>query len=130
MNSMTAWPPDELDAVARADELAIVVAGRDGHVPAPTTIWVVRVGDHLYVRSFRGPSGGWYRRALRGGRGHIAAGGVERDVVLSDAHDVSSLDVDAAYRAKYGRSPYLAAMVEPSVADTTLRLTPADREAT
>jgi 4-carboxymuconolactone decarboxylase len=69
-------------------------------------IWVVRVGDALYVRSYRGNDGAWYRHATQRREGRIRAGGVERDVAFDtvDAVDdtVQSV-IDQAYRAKYAR---------------------------
>ena len=35
----------------------------DGTQRDPVTIWVVRTGDDLYVRSYRGTGGAWYRNA-------------------------------------------------------------------
>ncbi len=81
-----------------------------------------RVDDNLYIRSYRGAEGGWYRAARRSGRGRVnAAAGY--DVVLEPAPDVDQAAVDAAYRAKYGRSSYVDAMVTDAAAATTLRLT-------
>ena len=66
-------------------------------------MWVVRVGDSLYVRSAYGPDSAWYRRADRHGRGRIRAGGVERDVVLDHLtpDDPVHAEIDDAYHAKY-----------------------------
>ena len=66
-----------------------------------TTMWVVRVGNELYVRSAGGPDRPWYRRAKTSGGGRIRAGGIERDVVFGEADPGSHGDIDAAYRAKY-----------------------------
>ena len=76
-------------------------------------IWVVRAGEGLYVRSWRGTSGGWFRAARATHAARIDAGGVERDVALLDAADAVNDAVDAAYRGKYGRHP---SYVEPRVA--------------
>ena len=48
---MTAWTNDELTRIGAADELQISSARPDGTLGNPRTIWVVRVGDDLYVRS-------------------------------------------------------------------------------
>ncbi len=127
MNEPASWTPDELDAIGRADEAEITTSTSTGRSTA-TPIWIVRVADGVYVRSYRGPDGGWYRRALRSGTARVAVGGIELDVTVSPASDVPAADVDAAYRAKYGRSPYTTTMVEPLVATTTLRLTPRHEE--
>ncbi len=118
------WTPNELEAIGAADEMRIAPRRPDGTLTPCTTIWVVRVGDDLYVRSYRGPSGSWYRAAQLTGRGRISVGGVERDVTF-ERHGVEA-DVDQAYRAKYGRSTYVDAMLTAETAATTLRLVPAE----
>ena len=51
---MRDWTAEELDRIGGADELEIAALGPDGTLRPATTIWVVRLGDDLYVRSFRG----------------------------------------------------------------------------
>ena len=100
-------------------------AGRDGTLRPYTTIWVVRVGDDLYVRSYRGRDGAWFRSVLRQPEGRIRAGGVERDVAFAEAGDAGQDAIDQAYRAKYA-SRYARNIVDPIVspdaAAATLRL--------
>jgi hypothetical protein len=124
------WTADELDRIGRAAELEIAPQRRDGSLRRPLPIWVVRVGDDLFVRSWRGAGGGWYRAAEATHQAHISAGGVDKDVALSDARDDVNDAVDAAYRTKYGRhSGYVEPMVGPEARATTLRLVPDDRAA-
>jgi hypothetical protein len=86
----------------------------------------VRVGDELYVRSWRGAAGSWFRAARQSGHGHVSAGGVDRDVAYVPAGDGVNDAVDAAYLDKYGRYPsYVEPMVAASARVTTMRLTPA-----
>ncbi len=54
----------------------------DGTLRRPVTIWVVRVGDALYVRSVNARTGGWFRGAQARHEGRIWAGGVEKDLTL------------------------------------------------
>ena len=79
---MTAWAKDELDKIANADELRLATIRPDGSLRDPVTIWVVRHGDDLYIRSYRGPGGSWFRRARERREGRIQAGGVDKDVTL------------------------------------------------
>ncbi len=60
---MTPWTSDELDRIGGAEELQIAPRRPDGTLRTPVTIWVVRVSDDLYVRSYRGRSGAWFRAA-------------------------------------------------------------------
>ena len=57
---MSGWTPDELDAVDRADEVAVTSRRADGTLRGYVTIWAVRVGDDIYVRSAYGPENGWF----------------------------------------------------------------------
>jgi hypothetical protein len=71
---MTAWTSDELSSFGTADELQISSARPDGTLRNPRTIWVVRVGDELYVRSMYGRGGGWFPATQVRQEGHIRAG--------------------------------------------------------
>jgi hypothetical protein len=123
---MTAWTSDELDKMGNAEELEIAPRRRDGSLRKPVTIWVVRVGDDLYVRSWRGPTGGWFRGAQQTHEGHIRAGGVVKDVTLVDADESLNDAIDAAYRTKYRRyaDNYVPPMISPEARATTLKLVP------
>jgi hypothetical protein len=120
---MSTWTADQLDRLGAANEIDIAPQRDDGTFRGYTTIWIVRVDHDLYVRSFNGPDGSWYQTARHSGAGRVRTGGTEHDVTLEPAAvDVDA--VDAAYRSKYGRSPYVDAMVTDDSAATTLRLLP------
>jgi hypothetical protein len=122
---MTAWTNDELTRIASADELQIAPRRRDGTLRNPRTIWVVRHGDDLYVRSVNGRTSAWFRGAQVRHEGHIRAGGVDKDVRLVEVDDLNE-EIDAAYRTKYRR--YAASIIETIVSlqarAATLRLVP------
>ena len=125
---MTTWSHGELTKIAAADELEIAPHRTDGTLRNQLPIWVVRVGDDLYVRSWRGQGGAWFRSAEQSHQGHISAGGVEKDVTFAnvDAGDAVNDAIDAAYRAKYRRfASYVPPMVSPQARAATLRLLPA-----
>ncbi|MEV6759714.1 DUF2255 family protein [Streptomyces sp. NPDC051105] len=124
---MTTWTTDELGAIETADELEVAPVRRDGTLHGPVPIWVVRDGDDLYVRSYRGTEGAWYRTARTNGAGHIRAGGIDKDVTFVAETDSDVNDrVDAAYRTKYSRygGSYVKTMVAPGTRATTLKLLP------
>lgn len=98
----TGWTTGELSKVAAAEELEIASVTRDGALRDPVTIWVVRHGDDLYVRSVNGRTGSWFRGARDRHEAHIEAGGVEKDVRLVETADIND-EIDAAYRKKYRR---------------------------
>jgi hypothetical protein len=122
---MAAWTSDALDKIAAADELELASAKRDGTLRKPVTIWVVRHGDDLYVRSWRGRTSAWFRGSQDRHEGHIRAGGVDKDVVFAEVEDVND-ELDAAYRAKYDRydATYVDPMVGPEARAATIKLVP------
>jgi hypothetical protein len=77
------WTADELGRIGGADELELAARRSDGTLRKPVTIWVVRHGDDLYVRSWRGPDSAWFRGTQDRHEGHVRAGGVERDVAFA-----------------------------------------------
>ncbi|MFC0681044.1 DUF2255 family protein [Lysobacter korlensis] len=128
---MTSWTADELRRVGDADELHVTSLRPDGSLRPSVTIWVVRVGDDLYIRSAYGPQNGWFRRARASGAGRIRAGGVERDVTFAETPAEVHAAIDAAYHAKYDRygERIVRTVVGDAVAPLTIRLVPKDASA-
>jgi hypothetical protein len=122
---MGAWTSDELDAIEAAEELDIAPARRDGSLGTPVTIWVVRVGDDVYVRSVNGRESSWFRGAQRRHEAHIRASGVDKDVDLVETDDLND-EIDTAYREKYGRRypGIVPSIVTPEARAATLELVP------
>ena len=126
---MAAWTNSEIDRVGAAEELEIASLRQDGTLRKSRTIWVVRVGDELYVRSVNGRGSDWFRGVLTRHAGRIQAGGVEKDVSFVEMNDPALQDqIDAAYREKYRRQPkeYVDACVTPQARAATLKLVPRD----
>ncbi|MDL4816414.1 DUF2255 family protein [Actinomadura opuntiae] len=122
---MTTWSTDDLDRIGDAQEIQIAPENGDGTLRPPTTIWIVRDGDDLFVRSVNGPQGRWYRTAGGTHRGRITAAGLTRDVAFAEAADPAANErIDAAYLAKYGTTPWAEPMTRPGPRDTTLQLVP------
>lgn len=124
---MTTWTSDEVDKIGTADELEIAPRRRNGALRNPVTIWVVRLGDDLYVRSYRGRGGAWFRAAQVRHEGRIQAGGVEKDVAFVEESDPGINDqIDAAYRTKYRHhaARYVDPMVAPEARAATIKLAP------
>ena len=124
---MGTWTKDELQNIAAAEELELASRRRDGTLSNAVTIWVVRAGDDLYVRSWKGDGGAWFRATQARHEGHIDAGGVAKDVrfVAEAAVDIND-QVDTAYRTKYRRhgGRYVDPMVAPTARATTIKLVP------
>jgi hypothetical protein len=124
------WKPDELERIGASVELQLASRRADGSLRPFVTMWVVRVGDDLYVRSAYGPGNPWYRRAKAGGAGRVRAGGVERSVTFADAVPDVQEAIDAAYHAKYDRygPAIVATVVGPAAHQVTIRLLPRPKE--
>jgi len=123
---MTTWTSDELDKIGRAEELRIAPLRRDGTLRNPVTIWVVRHGDNLYVRSVNGRTAAWFRGAQVRHEGRIHAGGLDKDVTFVEADPEMSDQIDAAYRAKYRRyaASIVGSIVSPAARSATITLVP------
>jgi hypothetical protein len=123
---VSGWAERELERIARADELQIASLRRDGSLRAYVTIWGVRAGDGIYVRSAYGHDNPWFQRALRSGEGRIRAGGVERDVTFEQPATELRPQIDAAYHAKYDRygAKMVGTVVSPEARRSTLRVVP------
>jgi hypothetical protein len=123
---MTAWTDDELNKIGKAEELQIASFRRDGTLRNLVTIWVVRLGDDLYVRSVNGRTSAWFRGVQTRHEGHIRAGGVDKDVTfVEEAASNINDQIDAAYTTKYRRYASIAnSMVTPAVRAATIKLIP------
>jgi hypothetical protein len=123
---MTRWKGDQLDKVGRAEEVQIASIRRDGTLRKAVTMWVVRHGDDLYVRSVGGRNGHWFRGVQETREGRIRAGGVQQDVRFVEPDDEISDEIDAAYRAKYRRyaGNILNSVLTPEARAGTLKLVP------
>jgi hypothetical protein len=124
---MTTWTKDELHKIAAAEELELTSLRRDDRLSNAVTIWVVRVGNDLYVRSWKGDDGAWFRATRVRHEGHIKAGSVGKDVTfVAEAEADINDQIDAAYRTKYRRhgGRYVDPMVAPTARATTIKLVP------
>ena len=124
---MTAWTNDELNKIAKAEELDLSSLRKDGTLRKPTTIWMVRVGDDVYIRCINGLEGKWYRYTQERGQGHIEADGVNKDVSFENETDPGiNEQIDAEFRKKYRK--YAADIVDtdltPQAKASTLKLVP------
>ncbi len=114
-----------LDHLADVQEIDIGFRRPDGSTGS-TPVWVVRVGDEVFVRSIRGASGGWYRRLRALPDGEVRDQGHVHPVHAEPVADEDTLgEVTRAYASKYARSPYVGSLLSEAAASATMRLTPA-----
>jgi hypothetical protein len=123
---MSTWTRDELGRIGAAEELRLASLRRDGTLRPYVTMWVVRAGDDLYVRSAYGPNNPWFRRAKASGAGRIRAGGLERDVTFAEPAPGVHPAIDAAYHSKYDRygPRIVGTVVGPDAEAVTIKLVP------
>lgn len=123
---MTTWTTEELATADTTDEMQISSVHGDTTLSSPRTIWVVRDGQDLYVRSVNGPGAAWFRGTRARREGRIRIGGLEKDVTFVDADDSVNDQLDSAYRSKYRR--YAKSIVDsinsPEARSATLKLLP------
>ncbi len=120
------WSAAELARINSADELEIAVRRRDETQGRWVPIWVVCVGDQVYVRTWHRRDTGWFGQVLGSRRAQVRVPGVDAAVAVLDVSDDAEVrsGVDAAYRTKYGRygSSTVDRMVSDDAAATTLQL--------
>jgi len=126
---MASWTSDELSSIGKAEELQLASRRGDGTSRNPVTIWVVRVGDDLYIRSVYGRDSSWFLGTQARHEGHIQAGGVSKDVTFVEESDPRVHEqIDTAYRTKYRR--YAASIINstltPEARSATIKLVPRD----
>ena len=115
------FDPAILTALRNDKEVRIRTGGQTKGV----IIWIVAVGDDVFVRSVRGPKGKWNATASATGEATLEIGGRLIPVRATQVTDAAAIDaVSKAYLAKYAGSPYAQAMVAPDTLPTTLRLEP------
>jgi hypothetical protein len=124
---MITWTSNELNKIGTAEELQVASLRDDGALRKPVTIWVVRLGDDLYVRSVNGRASAWFRGVQVRHEGRIQAGGVDKDVAFVEetASDLND-QIDAAYRAKYRRyaASIISHITSPEARSATIKLAP------
>jgi hypothetical protein len=119
------FPPDVLDLLSRTKEVRIETSRQGGPVHS-AIIWIVVDGHDVFVRSWLGGRGRWYREA----RAHPEVAIRAEDQRIA-ATAVLAIDADsvrrcsAGFRAKYPKSKSTSMMLADDILDTTLRLDPA-----
>jgi len=126
---VTSWSQDDLGRFGGAGEVEVSSVRRDGSLSRTRTVWIVRVGDQVYLRSVNGPDAAWYRSTRTFHQGRIGARGIARDVTWIDVNASEQPDVDPAVDAEYARkyqgSPAAVAHINgPLARTTTMRAEP------
>lgn len=124
---MNTWKNDELVTINGAEELHLSSQKEDGTLRNPVTIWMVQVDNDLYIRAVKGTSGLWYRHATEQHKGHIEAGGVNKDVIFEEMTDEdTNKKIDEAYQSKYKGydASIVGSTLKPQTRAATLKVIP------
>lgn len=121
---MGTWTDEQLASLARAFDIRVAGRRDDGSPHTLVTVWHVVADGALYVRSYRGAAGQWYRGVLRHLEGSISWDGQVAEVRYSHDDPSHYAAVDAAYHAKYGSSEWTRMVTNAEAAATTLRVDP------
>ena len=113
------------EAIAAAKEVRIETRSASGEVHR-TIIWTAEQDGELYVRSYLGPRGRWYREAMADPDVAILVNRRRIEARAVPATDPTSIEAcSSGLTAKYPRSQSLRAMLVDEVLPTTMRLEPA-----
>lgn len=123
------WSPEQLQRIGASPELEIAVRRADGSLRRWIPIWVVRVGQNAYVRTWYARPDGWFGHVLQSRRAQIRLPEVQADVSVTDVGATPAglrAAVDDAYRSKYEHfgDATVDRMVADSAAATILWLQP------
>jgi hypothetical protein len=128
---MSTAAPKHFDVNAKnrleqAEEVQIETRQPGASSPAHrATIWVVVVGDDVFVRSVRGTDGRWYQEIKTNPLAVVHVDGQHLRVKAMPVTDNMLIArVSDEYQKKYGTSAYLPPLMRPEVLPTTLRLEP------
>ena len=118
---------DESDLAAMAAEQEVHIETRSASgATHRTIIWIVVEDGTVYIRSYKGADGRWYREAVADPGVAIHVDGRRVPARAVPAPESASLEAcSRGLRAKYPGDPSLAAMLVPDVLPTTLKLVPA-----
>jgi hypothetical protein len=119
---MTTFDVETLRELREVHEVAIC---SEKHPKSAVVIWVVVADDEVFVRSWRGAKGRWYRDLAAGGSATLEFAGRSLAVQALPARDQDAVDrTSREFLRKYQRSSHAQEMVRPETLPTTLRLEP------
>jgi hypothetical protein len=119
---MTNFDAATLRELSSVREVAIRT---EKHTKSAVVIWVVVADDEVFVRSWRGTKGRWYRDFAAGGPATLEFAGRRLPVQAIPASDSTAVArASHEFLRKYQPSPHAQEMVQSEVLPTTLRLEP------
>ena len=119
---MTNFDANTLRELRDVQEVAIRT---EKHPKSAVVIWVVVADDEVFVRSWRGAEGRWYRDLAAGGPATLEFARRQLAVQALPATDQAAVArASREFLRKYQRSTHAQEMVRSETLPTTLRLEP------
>jgi hypothetical protein len=115
----------DADTLRQLREAREIVIRTEKHTESAVVIWVVVAEDEVFLRSWLGNKGRWYRDLAAGGPATLEFAGRRLDVQAFPAADAASVArASAEFLRKYQPSTHAPQMVRSETLSTTLRLEP------
>jgi hypothetical protein len=117
------WSGEQLDRISESGELQIASRRSDGTLRKWVPIWVVRVDDAVYVRTWYRRTTGWFGDVLELPQARIRVPGLEVDVLITDSAKVPQDSVRASTphtarsTAPQATNPWSPPMPQPPLCD-------------
>ena len=119
---MTNFDPDTLRELR---DLQGVHIRTEKHPKSAVVIWVAVADDEVFVRSWRGTKGRWYRDLAAGGPATLEFAGRRLAVQAIPANDPAAVArASREFLRKYQPDAHAQEMVRSEILPTTLRLEP------
>lgn len=120
-------PNFDADCLRELHDVPEVVIRTEKHRKSAVVIWVVVADDEVFVRSWLGTRGRWYRDIAAGGPAALEFAGHRLAVRAIPANDPAAIArASRGFLRKYQSSSHAQEMVRSEILPTTLRLEPRD----
>ena len=115
----------DADALRELRDVQEVLIRTEKHPKSAVVIWVVVADDEVFVRSWLGAKGRWYRDLAAGGPATLEFPGRRLAVqAFPGSHQAAVERASREFLRKYQRSSHAQEMVRSETLPTTLRLEP------
>jgi len=115
----------DADTLRALDDVQEPRIRTDRHPNSAVVVWVVVEGDDVFVRSWLGARGRWYKDLAAGGAATLEFAGHLLPVQAFPANDPASVErASREILREYRRSSHAQEMVRADILATTLRLEP------
>ncbi len=115
----------DADTLRELREVREAVIRTEKHPKSAIVIWVAVADDEVFVRSWLGTKGRWYRDLAAGGPATLEFAGRRLAVQAIPASDPDAVArASREYLRKYQPDPHAQEMVRSETLPTTLRLEP------